>query len=95
MKLKISLMTVVMIALLPITVVQGMDYSSEIEKQIRNGTTTTADQIVSDHPRMWLRDWNYTNRGSFMWRVLHGVPMGRTDPANDQEKIEFFYCACG
>lgn len=31
------------------------DYSSEIEKQIRSGKTTTANLIVNDHPRIWLR----------------------------------------
>ncbi len=31
------------------------DYSSEIEKQIRSGKTTTANLIVNGHPRIWLR----------------------------------------
>ena len=72
------------------------DYSSKIEKQIRAGTTSTADLIVDYHPRLWMKgywDWNKNNVGSFAWRIVHGKPMLEGDPANDQEKYEFYYVA--
>ena len=70
----------------------GSDYSSEIEKRIRAGEVSTSDLIVDYHPRLWMRgswDWNKNNIGSFAWRIVHGNPMGKRDPANDQEKYEF------
>ena len=50
------------------------DYSSEIEKQIRSGKTTTTKLIVNYHPRIWLRgswDLDKNNVGSFAWRIVH------------------------
>ena len=70
------------------------DYSSEIEKKIRAGITSTAALIVDSRPRMWMRgnwDWNHNNYGSFAWRIVHGKIMHKSDPANDQEKYEFGY----
>jgi len=73
------------------------DYSSEIEKKIRAGVTSTAALIVDYHPRLWMRgnwDWDaYDEEGSFAWRIVHGEPMGKSDPANDQAKYEFCYVA--
>jgi len=69
------------------------DYSSELEKQIRAGVTTTADLIVDYHPRMWLRGyWDWDNKdsvGTLAWRIEHGASQDRSDPANDQETYEF------
>ncbi len=69
------------------------DYSSEIEKRIRAGTTSTAALIVDYHPRLWMRsnwDWDaFDQIGSFAWRIVHGEPLPVDDPANDQEKYEF------
>lgn len=70
------------------------DYSSEIEKQIRAGITTTADLVVNHHPRFWIRgnwDWDaFDEEGTFAWRFLHGYTMANGDPANDQLKHEVF-----
>ncbi len=68
-----------------------------IEDKIRDGETSTAELIVSTHPRLWVKgswDWNYNNVGSFAWRIIHGEEKPwpwETDPANDQEKQEFSY----
>jgi hypothetical protein len=70
------------------------DYSSDIEKRIRAGQTTTAELIVDSHPRVWIRgswDWDADNVGSFAWRIVHGPAMWNSDPANDAEKSEFYY----
>jgi hypothetical protein len=73
------------------------DYSSLIEKQIRDGLTSTAELIVGYHPRLWVRDvwdWDaYDQEGSLAWRIVHGPAMGEGEPANDQEKYEFCYVA--
>ena len=73
------------------------DYSSQIEKQIRAGITSTADLIVDYHPRLWMRgnwDWDaHDQEGSFTWRFVHGEDMGESKSANDQEKYEFAYIA--
>ncbi|OGO15114.1 MAG: hypothetical protein A2Z14_17985 [Chloroflexi bacterium RBG_16_48_8] len=70
-----------------------------MEDQIRSGQVSTADKIVPDHPRMWMRgewDWDPNNVGSFAWRILHGEtqdwPWGESS-ANDQAKFEFEYSA--
>ena len=68
------------------------DYSSEIEKQIRSGKTTTANLIVRDHPRIWLRgawDLDKNNLGSFAWRIAHGSACDPEDPSCDDMKDEF------
>ena len=69
------------------------DYSSWIEQQIKDGKTSTADLIVDYHPRLWVHnfeDWDaYDQEGTLAWRIVHGSPMGPSDPANDQEKYEF------
>jgi hypothetical protein len=70
------------------------DYSSEIEKQIRSGTTTTAKLIIKEHPRIWLRgkwDWNKDNVGSFAWRIVHGSACSAEDVSCDNMKDEFCY----
>ena len=68
------------------------DYSSEIEKQIAAGITSTADLIVNYHPRFWIRgnwDWDaFNEEGSFAWRFVHGFTMENGAPANDQMKHE-------
>jgi len=73
------------------------DYSSEIEKQILSGATSTAELIVNYHPRIWIRglwDWDtYNEEGSFAWRFVHDKAMYRDDPANDQMKHELFSVA--
>ncbi len=68
------------------------DYSSEIEKQIRSGKTTTAKLIVHPHPRIWLRgpwDLDKNNVGSFAWRIVHGSACDPEDPSCDNMKDEF------
>ena len=70
------------------------DYSSEIEKQIRSGKTTTANLIVRNHPRIWLRgswDWDKNNVGSFAWRIVHGSACEPGDRSCDDMKDEFCY----
>jgi hypothetical protein len=70
------------------------DYSSEIEKQIRSGMTSTAKLIVNGHPRIWLRgswDWNKDNVGSFAWRIVHGSACSRKDVSCDNMRDEFCY----
>jgi hypothetical protein len=70
------------------------DYSSDIEKQIRSGKTTTASLIVHDHPRIWLRgswDLDKNNVGSFAWRISHGSACDPEDPSCDDMKDEFCY----
>ena len=72
----------------------SLSMSDTVEEKIRSGLTSTADLIVPDHPRIWLKgnwDWDYNNEGSFAWRVCHGGPVDRNDPANDQQKAEFYY----
>ncbi|MBD3387300.1 T9SS type A sorting domain-containing protein, partial [candidate division KSB1 bacterium] len=71
------------------------NHLSHIEQEIRAGKTT-ADFVVDYHPRLWAQgeaEWNYKNVGSLAWRIVHGELMDPTDPANDQEKYEFFYVA--
>jgi len=70
-----------------------------VEKRIQSGEIATADLIVPEHPRILIKgdwDWDYKNKGSFAWRILHGKmrkwPWGLS-PANDQEKFEFAYSA--
>src|SRR4030042_3191579 len=70
------------------------DYSSEIEKQIRSGKTTTAKLIIKEHPRIWLRgkwDWDKNNVGSFAWRIAHGAACSAQDVSCDNMKDEFCY----
>ena len=70
------------------------DYSSEIEKQIRSGKTTTAKLLVNYHPRIWLRgawDLDKNNVGSFAWRIVHGRGWSNTEAANDDLKHEYYY----
>ena len=70
------------------------DYSSEIEKQIRSGKTTTAKLIINEHPRIWLRgkwDWDKNNVGSFAWRIVHGSACSAEDVSCDNMKDEFCY----
>jgi hypothetical protein len=70
------------------------DYSSEIEKQIRSGKTTTAKLIINEHPRIWLRgkwDWDKNNVGSFAWRIVHGSDCSAEDKSCDNMKDEFCY----
>src|SRR4030042_5853437 len=70
------------------------DYSSEIEKQIRSGKTTTANLIVREHPRIWLRgsrDLDKNNVGSFAWRIAHGSACEPGDRSCDDMKNEFAY----
>jgi hypothetical protein len=70
------------------------DYSSDIEKQIRSGKTTTAKLIVNYHPRIWLRgswDLHKDNVGSFAWRIVHGAACDEEDPSCDNMKDEFSY----
>lgn len=69
------------------------DYSSEIEKQIRSGSASTAQLIISSRPRLWLRgNWELSAKdsiGSFAWRIFHGASTDRDDPGNDQQIREF------
>ena len=70
------------------------DYSSEIEKQIRSGKTTTTKLIVNYHPRIWLRgswDLDKNNVGSLAWRIVHGSACDAKDPSCDDAKDEFSY----
>jgi hypothetical protein len=72
------------------------DYSSEIEKQIRSGKTTTANLIVHGHPRIWLRgswDLDKNNVGSFAWRIVHGSACEPGARSCDDMKDEFAYVA--
>jgi hypothetical protein len=74
-----------------------LSFSATIEEDIRTGRTSTAALIVADHPRIWVKgnwDWDYNNYGSFAWRVCHGEQLHKDDPANDQEKHEFYYTVC-
>jgi hypothetical protein len=53
----------------------NVDYSSKIEKQIREATTSTAKLIVQEHPRIWMKgswDWDKDNVGSIAWRIVNG-----------------------
>jgi hypothetical protein len=70
------------------------DYSSEIEKQIRSGKTTTSNLIVNEHPRIWLRgswDLDKNNVGSFAWRIVHGHGCVKRDASCDEIKHPFYY----
>src|SRR4030043_1344400 len=70
------------------------DYSSEIEKQLRSGKTTTAKLIVNYHPRIWLRgswDLDKNNVGSFAWRIVHGHGCVKRDASCDEMKHPFYY----
>jgi hypothetical protein len=70
------------------------DYSSEIEKQVRSGKTTTANLIVNGHPRIWLRgswDLDKNNVGSFAWRIVHGHGCNPENPSCDEMKGKFYY----
>jgi hypothetical protein len=70
------------------------DYSSEIEKLIRSGKTTTANLIVSEHPRIWLRgswDLDKNNVGSFAWRIVHGHGCLSREASCDEMKGKFYY----
>jgi len=74
-----------------------LSFSATIEEDIRSEQTSTADLIVPYHPRIWLKgewDWDYNSYGSFAWRVCHGEQIHKQDPANDQEKHEFYYSVC-
>lgn len=56
------------------------DYSSKIEKEIREGRTPTAKLIVQQHPRIWIKgswDWDKDNVGSFAWRIVSGDMKGK------------------
>ena len=60
------------------------DYSSDLEKKIRSGQTTTANEIIPVHPRVWLRgpeDWDKDKFGSYAWRIVHGPAMSIEFPA--------------
>jgi hypothetical protein len=70
------------------------DYSSEIEKQIRSGKTTTSNLIVNEHPRIWLRgswDLDKNNVGSFAWRIVHGHGCVKRDASCDEMKHPLYY----
>jgi hypothetical protein len=70
------------------------DYSSEIEKQIRSGKTTTTKLIVNYHPRIWLRgswDLDKNNVGSFAWQIVHGSSCEEENAACDNMKDKFCY----
>jgi len=70
------------------------DYSSEIEKQIRSGKTTTAKLIVNYHPRIWLRgswDLDKNNVGSFAWRIVHDSTCDVEDVSCDSMTGKFCY----
>lgn len=73
----------------------SIDYSSELEKEIRSGKTSTAALIISSRPRLWLLgnwEWNEKDSpGSLAWRIYHNSSAGRSDPSNDQEVREFSY----
>jgi hypothetical protein len=70
-----------------------------VEEIIRSGDSSTAELIVPNHPRIWLKGsagWDKDTNGSFAWRIMHGASQGwpwENDPANDQSKLEFEYCA--
>jgi len=69
------------------------DYSSQVEKQIRSGSTSTADLIVNSHPRIWIKgawDYNKDNVGSFAWQIVHGPGCNTHDQACDEMKGEFY-----
>jgi hypothetical protein len=71
------------------------DYCSFIEKEIQSDKST-ADFIVGTHPRLWAKgvsEWDYETIGSIAWRIVHGNVMDPADPANDQQKDEFYYVA--
>ena len=94
----ISIMLITLLPVTNITRAQGFsttgDYSSEIEKQIRSGKTTTAKLIVKQHPRIWLRgswDWDKDNVGSFAWQIVHGPGCSEASSACDDMKHEFYY----
>lgn len=70
------------------------DYSSEVERQIRSGKTTTAKLVVNYHPWIWLRsswDFDKNNVGSFAWRIVHGRGWSNAEAANDDSKHEYYY----
>lgn len=72
--------------------------SSTLEERIRSGEVSTLDLVVPYHPRIWMRgekDWDKSLTGSFAWRIVHGGAMKKHEPANDQEKYEFYYSCCG
>jgi hypothetical protein len=75
------------------------DYSSEIENLILSGEVSTADLIISDHPRIWLRpNWaDKKTEGTFHWRVDHpytippGTPWYGEPLFKDTSEGEFNY----
>jgi hypothetical protein len=70
----------------------------ELERQIRTGQTTTADEIIPVHPRIWLRGpegWDKDKFGSYAWRIVHGPAMSMRYPsfAHDDAKYAFYDAA--
>lgn len=70
----------------------------EIERLIRAGQTSTADEIIPVHPRIWLQgpeDWNKDNFGSYAWRIVHGPATSLRYPsfAHDDAKYSFYDAA--
>jgi hypothetical protein len=69
-----------------------------IEREIRAGQTSTADEIIPVHPRIWLRGpegWDKDNFGSYAWRIVHGPAMSMRYPsfAHDDAKYAFYDAA--
>ena len=75
------------------------DYASELEKQIRSGSTSTAAEIVPYHPRIWLKgseDWDKDKFGSYAWRIVHGPAMSLRFPAYAHDDLKYiFYFVAG
>ena len=93
----------IIVFFLPVTAIEPGDdrlaeYSSEIEKEIWSGKTSTAAEIVPYHPRIWLRgpaDWDKNKFGSYAWRIVHGPAMSVRYPAyaHDDLKYIFYFTA--
>jgi hypothetical protein len=73
------------------------EYASDIENEILAGQTSTANEIIPVHPRIWLRGpdgWDKDKFGSYAWRIVHGPAMSIRYPSLDHDDAKYaFYDA--
>jgi len=67
--------------------------SNTIEEQIKSGITSTADLIISEHPRIWLRpNWlDKETEGTMAWRIMNSDGSYKRDDKEYTEIRAFKY----